>query len=502
MARRVVALALIPLALIAAGIIDGRRHRPVRGKAAPAIRTNVGPFVPEVPRREADNAAAFAPVMVGARALDSAWFCAAGTAKPDGAADARVVLANLGSVPAHATVHVVTDKHDTKEVPVTVPASGRASVRLGDSVTADWAAATVTADRGDIGANLVTTHDGSTSVTPCTTRASSAWYFAGGSTARGADEVLALYNPYPEPAAVSVQLETEEGARRPPTLQSIPVPPRSLVVRSLNQVEDQRDLLSLSVIAPVGRIVAARVQSYDGSGDPGPTGEAPKGLSVALGTPAPTTLWAWPYATKADGHSDRYVVFNPGESDANLTVEVALADPAKNGRIPRIPLQVPAGEAKVFDASGLRQVLGNTNFAVTIRSTNGVPVVAERLAEVTTGSVTGVSLTPGSPLLATRWVVPAVDVSKGSAFVSVANPGTVPVTVRLQVLGAKGVPPAPVTIPPGDRHDFSVAGLQGGDSPVIVVDADHPVLTGTLQQQQNAVSFAMAVPEHDSVSLP
>ncbi len=498
MTRRLIAVVLFAAALASAAVLDGRRHRPVRGAAAPAISAAGGPAgstgsLPLAP----SNAPFFLPAMPGGRALDSTWFCAAGTARDRGIADAEIVVANAGRSPARASVQLVTDRGEAKTVRLDVPAAGSSRLRAATALQGDWVAATVIADRGEVAANLAITHEGSVSVTPCASRASDVWNFAAGSTERGATETLAFYNPYPEAATVKVQLDTEDGVRQPPALQGIPVPPHSLVVARLNDVEDHRSRLAATVTAPIGRIVAARIQSFDGTGPPGPSGTPPKGVVVTLGVPNPSTVAAWPYGTKGPSWSDRYVLLNPGPTDAKVSVDVGLTSPATNGRIASIPLTIGAGEVKDFDASGLRQIPDALNYSVTIRSTNGVPFVAERRSEAGGPGTVGVTYTPGSPLLATRWVIAAADVRNDRGYVTITNPGRRPVEVRL---GGPGVNAPPVEIAAGDRRDLAVDPARFGATPPLFIEANHPVLVGYVQQGPRAMSAVIAVPDETAAA--
>lgn len=498
MSRRLVAALLIPLVLIAASVYDGRRERPVRG-SVPAPAKSATEAKSTVPEHVLSNAATFAPVVASAGAYDSAWFCAAGTANASGTADANVVIVNASDQAVNAAIRVVTDQGATGTVSVQVAAHERGTLRLADTVQGNWAAATVTTDGGQVAVSLVAAGNGSVSVTPCASRASASWYFAAGNTDRGATEFLALYNPYPDDASVNVTLETDAGVRNPQALHGLPVPAGSLVMVRLNDYENRRVVLGASIVAPVGRVVVARIQGFNGEGAAGSSGAPPKGTSVSLGVPHPSTSWTWPYGTKVANESDQYVLYNPAKQDAKVEVLIALTDPAQNGTLRPFPVTVPAGSVVTFDVATLTQVPASSTYAVTVRSTNDQPIVAERVAIANTPPATGVSMSPGTPLRATRWVVSALDTRGATAYVSIANPGMQPASVVVQRLGAP--PEAPKVIAAGDRLDVSVTNV-GQATPSYVVSSDNPIVVGSLQFSPTGISASVAEPELDSVSLP
>ena len=65
---------------------------------------------------------------------------------------------------------------------------------------------------------------------PCADNASADWYFAAGTTVRGASQWLVLDDPYSADARVDVTLRTDTGLQQLPGLQGIDVPGRSRVV--------------------------------------------------------------------------------------------------------------------------------------------------------------------------------------------------------------------------------------------------------------------------------
>jgi hypothetical protein len=499
--RRFLAILVLPIVLIAAAVLDSRRDRPVRAMVAAPVAVN-GPSLTAAPERTEANAPAFGPVMAAASALDSAWFCVAGTANQGGAADATIVVVNSGSQTSHVTFNLVTDDGTKRTLPLDLAPSTRYSLHVADVIQGQWAAATVLADKGQVAAAITVANNGGVSVTPCASRASSSWYFAAGSTDAGASELFALYNPYPEDASANITLTTEDGVRQPSALQGIPVPAGSLVMVHLNDTQNRRISIAAEITAPLGRIVVSRIQSYSGQGPTGATGAAPKGLSLSLGSAFPSTSWTWPYGVKVPRVSEQYVLYNPGSDDAHVEVDISLENTGTNGRIRPIPLTVQAGTVQVFDPGTLQQLPQSVNFSTTIRSTNGKPIVVDRIAVSSTGNQ-GVSFAPGSALWSKRWVLPATDTRNGRAYVAVSNPGTSLATVTVRALnGPAGAAAPSFQLAPGDRHDIDLALFGAGPNPAVLVTSDQPVVAAGLEFQTGGISQAVGEPEIGSITLP
>jgi hypothetical protein len=310
-----------------------------------------------------------------------------------------------------------------------------------------------------------------------------------------------------------------------------------------------------------GRVVAERLQQYDGS-------LGVRGLALGLGVPAAGVAWVLADgeasapaprtppprpgddeasedgegsdedgegsdddgATARDGDgagdqagdeagdvgeggdgdlrtSERIVVYNPGDERAEVDVQVVPAG-GQPGRAP-LPfrLSVGAGAHQVVDYGEHDRIEPGSHHATVVRSTDGRPVVVERVtADV--GPIPGgdeptsdqasrpasLAVAAGARLAATRWVVPSVVAPGGgsTATYTVFNPTDAPVEVSVDLLdgpgsarlagvptrdGAAGPGPAPAVVPPGatvgvaldsDRADQALAGVVSAGGPVVV----------------------------------
>lgn len=511
LAVRIAAIGVLAPALAGAALVDGWRNG---SPAPPAGRP--------------------APLMPAAGdGRPSTWYCAAGTAEDGGFADHTVGIVNHGAAAVTADLTVVTgavapDAAPGGEPPaaerrVAVPAGGRAEVRLGDLVDAPLAAAVVEVGAGDVVVEHLVGGEHGEDAGPCSPFAAATWHVGWAATTRDARAVVAVLNPFPSPATVDAVLATEDGRREPVRLQGVPVPGRTVVGIDLGLDVTRSEQVSATLRARSGRIVVERVQQYDGT-------LGLRGLAVDLGAPSPALAWAFPDGeatapasrtpppgaggdTGDDGEgegpadggaprsTERIVVYNPGrERAAEVEVRVLPAAGAPGGPTARSPLpfhlSVRPGGYEVVDYGEHDRVEPGVPHATVVRSTNGQPVVAERVTagvEPTRdrggdgdGDATGAgadglpppALTagPGAAFAAARWwlpgLSPAGEPDGGAAAAVVLNPGSAPVEVRL-VRSAGDRPAPPVRLAPGARAEV---GLDGGPSAALGVVADGPVV--------------------------
>jgi hypothetical protein len=480
---------------------------------------------------ERPSAGADAPVMPatpGASADSSTWYCAAGTAEEGGFADHTVAIQNSSGAAVDATLTVFAGAVATDAAPeaapveaetatptverVAVPAGERVVVRLADVVQAPLAAALVEVDGGDVAVEHRVAGDHGEDVGPCSTFASPVWHFAWGSTARDAREVVVLFNPFPSAATVDASFVTEDGERAPVRYQGLPVPPGSVVGVDLGVDVTRADQVAATFRVRSGRVVAERLQQFDGS-------LGPEGLALTLGTPTAGTAWVFPDgeasaaspATPApedrpDPRDDRaalvtterIVMYNPGEERAEVDVRPAQAD---EGPAPQpFGLSIGPGRYEVVDYGGQLRIAPGVPHATVVRSTNGQPVVVERVlldeGPVPARSRSGtprpgeLSAAFGARLAARAWRLPSLgDVGGEGRTVDlvVFNPdGDAPRRVEMTLGTADPDPdsdadppasPDPVDVAPGarvaipldsDTTDAAGDAVMLADGPVVV----------------------------------
>jgi hypothetical protein len=309
-------------------------------------------------------------------------------------------------------------------------------------------------------------------VAPCASSASDRWYLANGSTARGASQVLVLFNPFPGDAVVDIALATDQGRDEPETLQGLPVPAGSTTRIALEDFVRRREVTATTVTARTGRLVVDRLQSFDASVGRG-------GLSLALAAPAPAEVWTFPAGRHEEGLVERWHVYNPGDVDAVVTVEVVT----DSGEVP-IPVErtVSARSQLVIDAAEAAVVPAAVGHSSTVRSINGVAVVAEReLSGAAPSSRRGWSSMVGAPLAAERWLLaagPGVDEVDERLVIFNPGPDSVRFSVGAQVDGRVVAVDqlGDVELGPVARRQIPLAELSDDPPVPLVVEATGPVV--------------------------
>ena len=442
--------------------------------------------VPGSPTRPEAVVPAAAPESAGS----STWYCAAGTAVADGAADHVVVMVNPGPASRHAVLTVYPGDVAAPARPadpvsrdVDLPAGGRVEVRLADIVDSPLAAALVEVDGGAVAVEHEVTGPSGGDVAPCATAAAATWHFAWGETSRDARETVVLFNPFPTEATVEATFATEDGGREPVRFQGFPVPARSVVGVDLGEDVTRSDQVSATFRVRGGRIIAERLQDFDGTLGRG-------GLSLALGVPeaavtwvfadgeasAPTPEAAAPEAaspasstTTTTGSDDddpesesgsdeeegttaeKIVVYNPGDERAEVAVSV-LPTTEEPGPLPQpFGLSVGPGGYEVVDYGAEDRIVAGVSHATVVRVTAGDGVVVER---VTTDGDAEVTAAPGARFADRIWTFPTTVGGDAAATLVVFNPDperAVRATLRPAVDGA-GPLAEPVDVPPGGRR--------------------------------------------------
>ncbi|HEX2040383.1 MAG TPA: DUF5719 family protein [Acidimicrobiales bacterium] len=410
------------------------------------------------------------PVAAPASALSSTWYCAGGSGQADSAFHSFVTVANPGEEPITGSVTVVPEQGDPKVVPLSVPAFGSAGVAVADVLPAAYAAAFVDLDGGQAVVEHSISGRAGTATAPCASAASSRWYFADGATAKDATLALALYNPFPDDAIVDLAFSTDEGRAAPADFQGVVVPAGRLVVKDIGEHVRRREAIATEVVARSGRLVADQLQVR--------TAPGVAGVSLRLGAPAPGDVWYFPDGFAADGLVERYTVFNPGDREALVDVELTLDE----GAAEPFELTVPPRERVTVVSNDEARVPKGVGHSAVVRSINGVPVVAERsVAAAPPSDRLGREDVRGARRTARQWAFAVGSASPSrDEWIVVHNPG--PVDATFDVTGlADGQPLAieglqGVKLPAGRRVALRLGERVQRDVLPVVVRADRPVV--------------------------
>lgn len=465
--RRLPALVVLAAALVAGGIADSR------------LRTDASP--------EAAAIGSQVPLAAPGSARSSAWYCpGAPVTGPQG--EGSVVVANAGARRLTGTVTVFPDRGESRRVPIDVGPSGRASVRLADLVTSTYASAVVELDGGEAVAETVANGALGESVAPCTSSASSTWYFAEGVTTRDANEVLLALNPFPDDAVVDIVFSTEEGIVSPQALTGLSVRGQAMTSVKVGDFVQRRGAVSVSLTARTGRLVVGRVQTFDGSA-------SRKGISAALGAAALGPVWYFPEGLVTDGQSERFHVYNPSRQEAQVELAIAL----DAGEAEPLRLTVPRESRLTVVAAEEGRIPKGVAHSVTVTTVEGSPdVMVERAVDgVAPSARTGMSVTLGARLPATRWATAAGAADDGTdQWVIVQNPGARPARVTVNVLADGVAMPvanlSSVEVPAGQRRALHVsAQLKRATTPLLVT-ATEPVLVERDLYRVKALGLGMS----------
>ena len=463
--RRVATIAVVLVVLVGGGLLD-RRSRP------PASTAELPPV----------------PVAAAAEARSSAWYCAGATAAKDGAADGTVVVANAGSRSLQGTLTAFPNNGPPKTRPISVGPASRATVSLAEVVSAPFVSALVELDGGEAVVELAVTGPLGASGTPCASAASSQWYFADGSTTRDATSVLFLFNPFPDDAVVDLVFGTEEGPITPQALTGLTVRGGALTTVNMGEFVQRREQATTTLRARAGRLVASRLQTFDGS-------VGRKGMALTLGAAAPGDLWYLPEGVVNDGLNQRYQIFNPTEREAEVEVALAL----ESGEAEPLTLTVPGESRVTVNANDEARIPKGVPHAATVRSLNGVGVVVERTIDAAPAARrTGLAEAFGARLTARRWCLAAGAADDSTdEFVVLQNPGSEPARVSLVVLvdgeRVSGDALQNVEVGPGQRRSVRIADAVRRAATPVVVEADRPVVVERVLNRLKGIGVATSI---------
>ena len=292
---------------------------------------------------------------------------------------------------------------------------------------------------------------GATDGGACLTATSPEWHFAVASTRRDARVRLSLLNPFSDDAVADLTFATDDGRREPVRYQGVVVPAGSLVVLDIGSEVTRRQQVSFSVVARSGNLLASSLQTFNGD-----LGLA--GVSLRAGSPRPEEQWLFPLgaAGASTGAANSFVVYNPNASEARVDLAVEVDASLQARGVPPFELTVPAGgrvevtflpplAGAAHPVSGVDVVAATSRvppsekYWVSVRSFNGVAIVAERLRTFEAGEQSEVSILAGRAAGARRGVFLLGREESDRHSVSLVNPSLETISsVSLEALTASG----------------------------------------------------------------
>ncbi|MCY4517263.1 MAG: hypothetical protein OXB99_08505 [Acidimicrobiaceae bacterium] len=434
---------LIPLAIAAALVIDGRDDRTPLSAAVedPEALTQV-----VVPPPDALTSSWFCPV-VGMRAPVQGF----------GEVTSEVLLTNMTAETASVSVEFRGRTTGRQFVTADVAPHSTGVVTTSDYVRDEVIGALVEATSGGLAVTRRLISPLGVDEARCSSILAPNWFVPVGDTQADALGVLAIMNPLPRDAIVDVTFasEAEFGPFVAPALTGVVVPAWSTVAVDVGEHVRRRDVVAASVRARTGRIAVDSFVAYDGS-------VGRRGLAAELASVAAGDRWLVPVAGIDDRTHLWLRVFNPSDGVAEVAASVASHD-ARSDRVAFAVASHDVMELKVEPpgelAPGLATLLAPAGapFGIAVESQNGVPIVV--WAETLVGSAAS----------------PMTDIGAASASVSAAGDAAVPdsggesTTVVAQTGGTEGAD-APVGDAASDEGD--------DESPVEIVPPVHRAQSG------------------------
>lgn len=429
------------------------------------------------------------PSFSGAAVLDdiagnrrSVWYCPwvnAGAVR-----DAFLMIGSEADVEVEVTLPSPIPNEDADTALLTLPGPGATPVEVASIVRRGAAPGFIELSDGPAAVSAIVTSDTIVTGDRCVASVPKLWHLPGGTTRPERTTVLRLFNPFPEPAKVTVEGTSEFGEVGLVGLTSLDVPGRFWEDVELNEAVPLLDDLTLTVSSEEGFVIPTLVVAtdLDEASWPG------TGLS---------TSWEFPVVTQT-GLLPSLVVSNPGDVEAQIEIDVYTAgrftEAARTATAPaRTPVRIEIGD------------LADRFFAVRVRSTepiaavvvaeDAVPVVAEEDSDdgqeeqLTAQRIAGMT---GIDEPARRWLLTGPGgVRTATSTMWVLNTGTDAVTVTLQPLGEGDLPAEKIQLAPQTVQRIVLA--QGGDVSGYLVEAAGPISAAWSLEAGDGVAFVSGI---------
>ncbi|MBV8949839.1 MAG: hypothetical protein JOZ99_03115 [Actinobacteria bacterium] len=389
-------------------------------------------------------------------------------------------ITNLVARSVRADLTVMADANTSVRRQLDIPPLARVPVRVADVAAVPSPGVVVES----IGGPVVVEHElhngANVATGPCARQAAGSWYLAAGTTVKGAQQWLSLFDPFADDAIVDVTFLTDAGPQAPQALQGLVVPRRTKIDVSVHDNVPRQGIVAAQVHARIGRVVAEQVMLFDGS-------NGQTGMSLALGAPSLALDWYAPAGIVVGG-TDRMIVANPGDNAATVTVDVVLDGEAK---LTPQPVAVP--DHSVVSVDLMSRVPANLDFWVHLHSDQ--PVFAAQSVATANASAT----VPAGPFLSREWAFASARSSvPGTDVLVAANPTSHPVLLRVDAIVSGGTSPVvddpAVSIPPGARAlvDLTARNVPGAAG--LLVTAGAPISVERVDSAPQTMSATLGIP--------
>ena len=397
---------------------------------------------------------------------ESIWYCP--WAQAETARDSDLATASIDDATAAFTfpVAIPGDPPDTASLSIAGP--GVAALTLSDVARRGDSPFFVEFAGGPAAVSATVTGDGVLAADHCVASGPDVWYFPGGSTFADERLTLRIFNPFSEPAKVTVSAVSDVGVEALGEYRGISVSPRRWRDIVLEQELRQRETLVIAVSVEEGLVVPAMRFADDQD----------EGWWTGTGL---ATQWEFPI-TEFEGLEGELVVSNPGLAPVDVTVDILTA---AGPRRDALTVTLPPDEPNRLVLTG---TLGEPAGAL-VTATG--PITA---AVVARGEL-GVAVTSGLAERARTWLVPgARTTALESATVWLLNTSDEPVAVTVTALAAGPLVGERIVLDPGALLGYEADGPATGG---YLVDAAEPISVAWSLTGASGAAFAAASPVSD-----
>jgi hypothetical protein len=421
-------------------------------------------------RRVAAVAAPAEVATVDPQARGSLWFCPGPPTQPMLGAD-RVTMTNMTAGAATVVVTARPDVGKQSQRTFTIPANSvitKARTELGPlgALTVESFGAAI-----EVEENL----EGSARVAggPCAADAATRWYFAAGTTPRGAEQWLVLDDPYASDAKVDITLRTNNGIRRPDKLQGLDIARRSRVVLPIHSYAVREDHVSVAVDVRIGAVVATQMLTFGGSG-----------AAWSLGSPIASDHWVVAEGSASSDATTWVAVTNVANNDAQVDVHVL---PGNRQVVAAAMLTVAEDDVVWVQVGGCAAgaapkdcipLPAGLRYSVDVRTDEGTPIVVQMLSR--SASIVTAPMAAPQPKVSVVFPSGGIPGGQGTLLSFVdqqAAPARVDVTLVRRGRTIRPTVLQGIVVRPGSRRTVRVVGgsQPPGNDTAIIVTSSVPV---------------------------
>lgn len=336
-----------------------------------------------------------------------------------------ILLMNPGSVPAHATIELMNEKGQTKNVAMTVNPMSRATAFINKYMPGCGVSARVTSDipitsERSMYFNFQNRWKGGTD-SAGVPQASKTWYLAEGYTALNFDEYVLVQNPGKAATTVAMSFMREG---QTPCYASFKVMPQSRFTLNVKDVPGCESSSISTKVESSEPVVCERSMYFNYNGF--------IGGHNSCGVTSPQKEWYLAEGYTAQSYDTYVLVQNPSTSAANVTMTLLRKDGYKQDV--RFALAAQARKTVRLD-----DVAGFEAAEVSTRVTADRGIIAERAMYFDADGRTGGHNSVGVGSLSQQWFLPeGYTGGQFDEYILIMNPGDVPATVKTTFMPEKG----------------------------------------------------------------